>query len=93
MPYIVNKDKNTDNYESVIVQSPFRVGKIGAFLVGAISRVNTRINKAQVIVLGHTLERADKIGDIVRGLISYSSDHSVCNLARDNGRAPFNQKS
>jgi superfamily II DNA/RNA helicase len=56
IPNIAFPDNETGTYDNLIAQAKNGAGKSGAFVIGSLMRVDTTINQAQVIVIGHTRE-------------------------------------
>ena len=65
IPYIVNLDKDTGEYGSLIAQAKNGAGKSGAFIIGSLLRVDPSIKKVQVIIIGHTRELVNQIASVI----------------------------
>ena len=49
-------DPETGEYDNLIAQAYYGVGKSGAFVIGSLIRVDPTIKQAQIIVVSHTKE-------------------------------------
>ena len=49
-------DPETGEYDNLIAQAYYGVGKSGAFVIGSLMRVDPTIKQAQIIVVSHTKE-------------------------------------
>ena len=56
IPYILEKDEDTKEYEDLIAQAKNGAGKTGAFVIGSLLRVDPSLKKLQIIAIGHTRE-------------------------------------
>jgi superfamily II DNA/RNA helicase len=56
IPYILERDEDTKEYEDLIAQAKNGAGKTGAFVIGSLLRVDPAIKKLQIIAIGHTRE-------------------------------------
>ena len=56
IPLIAQRDEESKEFENVIAQAKNGAGKSGAFVIGSLLRVDPKIQKLQVIVIGHTRE-------------------------------------
>ena len=65
IPYIVNLDKDTGEYGSLVAQAKNGAGKSGAFIIGCLLRVDPSIKKVQVIIIGHTRELVNQIASVI----------------------------
>uniref|UniRef100_A0A6C0E997 RNA helicase n=1 Tax=viral metagenome TaxID=1070528 RepID=A0A6C0E997_9ZZZZ len=72
----------------LVAQSQSGTGKTGAFTIGALSRVNSKLNKPQIIIIVHTRELAEQVHSVISDLGKYMS-LKITKCTGDDSRAEF----
>ena len=67
----------------MIAQAKNGAGKTGAFVIGSLLRVDTSIDKLQVLVIGHTRELVNQTSDVYVKATKYAPAYRICNLMQD----------
>ena len=67
----------------MIAQAKNGAGKTGAFVIGSLLRVDTSINKVQVIVISHTRELVNQTADVYVKATKYAPNYRICNLMQE----------
>ena len=83
IPYIINRDEDSNEFESLIAQANKGAGKSGAFIIGSLLRIDPAINKNQVIIIGHTRELVNQTAGVIARILEYAKSYKLSNLATD----------
>lgn len=80
---VVKISEETKEVDNLIAQAKNGAGKTGAFVIGSLLRVDTSINKVQVIVIGHTRELVNQTADVYVKATKYAPTYRICNLMQE----------
>lgn len=71
IPMITRKDEN-DDFINLIAQSKNGSGKTGAFTIGTVLRVDSKIQKTQVLVVCHIRELCTQISEVYEKITKFT---------------------
>ena len=83
IPIIMTRDedsKNPNKYFSLIAQARNGSGKTGAFVIGSLLRIDPKIQKVQVICIGHTRELVNQTTEVYEKVTRLAPEYKICNL-------------
>lgn len=83
IPYIINPDAESGEYESLIAQARNGAGKSGAFIIGSLLRIDPAIKKTQVVVIAHSRELVNQLAGVIARILEHAPSYKMCNLATD----------
>jgi superfamily II DNA/RNA helicase len=83
IPYIINPDEESKEYDSLIAQARNGAGKSGAFIIGSLLRIDPAIKKTQVVVIAHSRELVNQLAGVIARILEHAPSYKLCNLATD----------
>lgn len=76
-----------DPPQNMIAQSQSGTGKTAAFVLACLSRINTKCNYPQVLILSPTFELAQQTGNVAKQMAQYCPDMKFCFAVRGQERS------
>jgi superfamily II DNA/RNA helicase len=83
IPMFVKISEESKDFDNLIAQAKNGAGKTGAFVIGSLLRVDSSIDKLQVIVIGHTRELVNQTSEVYVKATKYAPAYRICNLMQD----------